>query len=346
MFQCIDRELNELPAGVAGMIDRRTFATLAAGALLGMTFPALAQQAGKVWRIGFLGKGSRPPDGMVPAPLRKGLQALGHVEGKDIVFEGRWAEVRSERLPALAGELVALKVDLIVSFGGEAAAAAKQATSSIPIVVLNGGDVVETGLISSLAHPGGNVTGVNDQSAVLSAKRLELLKELVPAATRVAVLWNANDRAMTLRYREIERAAQALRVRIEPLGVSEPDDFDVALTAMNRTHPDALMMVTDALTILNRQRVIDYAATHRIPAVYEYGNLVQAGGLMSYGGDMGENFKLAAEYVGKIIKGAKPGDLPVEQPNRYFLVINMNTARALGLAIPQSLLLRADEVIQ
>lgn len=328
------------------MVNRRTFATLAGGALLGMSFGAGAQQTDKVRRIGFLAKGPRPRDGLVPAPLRDALQALGYAEGKDIFFEGRWAEVRSERLPALARELVALKVDLIVSLGGEGAAAAKQASSAIPIIVLNAGDVVETGLVSSLARPGGNITGVNDQSAVLSAKRLELLKELVPAAARVAVLWNANDRAMTLRYREIARAAQALHVTIDPLGVSEPDDFDVALSAMDRTRPDALMMVTDALTVLNRQRVIDYTAKHRIPAIYEYGTLVQAGGLMSYGGDMGENFKLAADYVSKVIKGATPSDLPVEQPNRYFLVINLKTAKALGLTIPQSLQLRADEVIQ
>lgn len=328
------------------MTDRRTFVGFASGVLLGSTLPVAAQQSTKVWRIGFLAKGPRPPDGAPPAPLRKALQALGHAEGKDVIFEGRWAEVRSERLPGLAGELVALKVDLIFCLGSEPAAAARQWTSTIPIVVVNAGDVVETGLIASLARPGGNVTGVNDQSALLSAKRLELLKELVPAATRIAVLWNANDRAMTLRYREIERAAQALRVRIEPLGVNEPDDFDMALTAMDRARPDALMMVTDALTVLNRQRVLDYAAKHRIPAMYEYSSLVQAGGLMSYGGDMAENFRLAAEYVSKIIKGAKPGDLPVEQPNRYFLAINLTTAKALGLAIPQSLQLRADEVIQ
>jgi putative ABC transport system substrate-binding protein len=314
--------------------------------MLGAPFTAGAQQADKVRRIGFLAKGFRPADGTVPAPLRNALQALGYVESKDLVFEPRWAEFRNEQLPALAGELLALKVDLIVCLGAEAAEAAKQASSAIPIIVLNAGDVVETGLISGLARPGGNVTGVNDQSAVLSAKRLELLKELVPAATRVAVLWNAKSRAMTLRYREIEKAAQALRVSIEPLGVSEPDDFDAALAAMNRTRPDALMMVTDALTNLNRQRVIDYVARHRIPAVYEYGYLVHAGGLMSYGGDMAENYRRAADYVSKVLKGAKPGELPVEQPNRYFLVINLKTASALGLTIPQSLQLRADELIR
>jgi putative ABC transport system substrate-binding protein len=168
----------------------------------------------------------------------------------------------------------------------------------------------------------------------------------MPAAKRVAVLWNAGDNAMTLRYREIEKAAGVLRMGIEPLGVREPDDFDGALTAMSRTRPDALMMVTDALTSLNRQRVIDYAATHKIPAMYEFASVVQAGGLMSYGTDQGETLKLAADYIAKVLKGAKPGDLPVEQPNRYFLVINLKTAKALGLTVPQSLLLRADEVIQ
>ena len=325
------------------MNRRDTVLTLLA---LGLAPLAGAQQTGKIWRIGFLAGGARPPDGAAPAPLRKALQALGFAEGKDITYEGRWGQARSERLPALAAELVVLKVDLIVTLGGPAAAAAKQASSAIPIVVIYGGDVVEGGLVTSLARPGGNVTGINDPAAALSAKRLEILKEVVPAAKRIAVLWNADDRAMTLRYREIEKAAPVLHVSIEALGVREPDDFDVALAAMSRARPDALMMVNDALTTLNRQRVLDYAATHRIPAMYEFGSVVQAGGLMSYGSDSGENYKLAADYVGKILKGAKAGDLPVEQPNRYFLVINLKTAKALGLTIPQSLLLRADEVIQ
>jgi len=328
------------------MMNRRMFTSLAPVALLGMSRAAWAQQTGKVWRIGYLAGGARPPDGAAPAPLRKALQVLGYTEGKDIVFEGRWGEARNERLPALAAELVALKVDAIVTQGGPSAAAAKQASPSTPVVVVNAGDVVETGLVASLARPGGHVTGINDPAAVLSAKRLEILKELVPAMARVAVLWNAGDQAMTLRYREIEKAAQVLRVRIDPLGVREPDDFNVALEAMTRARPDALMMVTDALTTLNRQRVLDYAATHRIPAMYEFAPVVQAGGLMSYGSDTSESFKLAADYVARILKGAKPSELPVEQPNRYFLVINLKTAKALGLTIPQAVLLRADEVIQ
>ena len=327
-------------------MDRREFARLAAGGLFGLSLTAAAQPTGKVWRIGYLAGGARPSDGAAPAPMRKALQALGYTEGKDIVYEGRWGEARNERLPALAAELVALKVDAIVTQGGPSAAAAKQASSSIPVIVVNAGDVVETGLVASLARPGGNVTGVNDPAAVLSAKRLEILKDLVPATTRVAVLWNAGDQAMTLRYREIEKAAQVLRVAIEPLGVREPDDFNTALAAMSRARPNALMMVTDALTTLNRQRVLDYAAAQRIPAMYEFATVVQAGGLMSYGSDTGESLKLAADYVSRILKGAKPGDLPVEQPNRYYLVINLKTAKSLGLTVPQALLLRADEVIE
>ena len=327
-------------------MDRRTFVGIVGSGLLACARIAGAQQTGKVWRVGFLAGGVRPPDGAAPAPLREELQALGYAEGKDITYEGRWAEGRNERLRELAAELLSRKVDLIVAFGGPAAEAAKQTSSTTPIIVLSAGDVVETGLVASLARPGGNVTGVNDPAAVLSAKRLEILKELVPVAKRVAVLWNAGNYAMTLRYREIEKAAQVLGMSIDPLGVREPDDFDGALAAMTRARPDALMMLTDALTNLNRQRVLDYVSAHQIPAMYEFGYVVHAGGLISYGSDQSDTFKLAADYVAKVLKGAKPGDLPVEQPNRYFLVINLKTAKNLGLSIPQSLLLRADEVIQ
>jgi putative ABC transport system substrate-binding protein len=327
-------------------MDRRTFVCIVGSGLLACAHIAGAEQSGKVWRVGFLAGGARPPDGAPPAALREKLQALGYAEGKDIVYEGRWGGGHNERLRELAAELFSRKVDLIVAFGGAAAEAAKQKSSTIPIVVLIAGDVVETGLVASLARPGGNVTGINDPAAVLSAKRLEILKELVPAAKRVAVLWNAGNYAMTLRYREIEKAAHVLGMSVDPLGVREPDDFDVALAAMTRERPDALMMVTDALTNLNRQRVLDYVSARQIPAMYEFGYVVHAGGLISYGSDQNETFGLAADYVAKVLKGAKPGDLPVEQPNRYFLVINLKTARSLGLNISQSLLARADEVIQ
>jgi len=324
---------------------RRAFLGALAGAVLA-PISAGAQQPTKVWRIGYLHGAARTPDGAPPAALRQALQALGYVEGKDVTYVGRWAEAKRERLPGLAAELVDLKVDLIVTRGGPAAQAARQATTTIPIVISGAGDAVGTGLISSLAHPGGNITGISDQAAELSAKRLELLKDAVPKASRIAVLWNADDLAMTLRYREVERAARILRVTVQPLGVREPEDFDTAFAAMIRNRPDAFFLVTDALTTLNRKRIIDFAAAHRIPAMYEFDFLVRDGGLMSYGWDLDDNLRRAAVYVDKILKGAKPGDLPVEQPTRYYLLINLKTAKALGLTIPQSLLLRADEVIK
>ncbi|MEP7276162.1 MAG: ABC transporter substrate-binding protein [Betaproteobacteria bacterium] len=327
------------------MMERRTFIGVAGSGFLGCVPIVGAQPAGKVWRVGFLASGARPQDGAPPRALRDALQVLGHAEGKDVTYEGRWSEGRNERLDGLTAELLARKVDLIVAFGGPAAEVAKRMTSTVPIVVFSAGDVVDTGLIPSLARPGGNITGVNDPAAVLSAKRLEILKELVPDAKRVAVLWNAGNYAMTLRYREIERAAQALRMSVEPLGVREPDDFDVALAAMASSPPDALMMVTDALTNLNRRRVLDFVGAHKIPAMYEFDFVVRAGGLISYGSDQGQILALAASYVSKVIKGGRPADLAVEQPNRYFLVINLKTAKALGLTVPQALLLRADEVI-
>jgi len=307
------------------MIKRRQLVFATGLVPLSVSLIGLAQPAAKVWRVGFLASGFRPPDGASPRPLRVELRALGYTEDRDITFEGRWAELHSERLAAMAADLLARKVDVIVAFGWAAATAMKQATSSVPVVIVNAGDVVEAGLVSSLAHPGGNVTGVNDPAAVLSAKRLEFLKELVPSAKRVAVLWNASNLVMTLRYKEIRKAADVLHIEIEPLGVREPDDFDEALSAMDRQRPDALMMVTDALTTLNRQRVIDYAAVHRIPAMYEFGSVVHAGGLISYGTDEAANFRLAAQYVAKVLRGAKPGDLPVEQPNEYGLVITQQS---------------------
>ncbi len=327
-------------------MNRRAFISLASLSLLAAPLMAEAQQAGKVWRIGYLHGGARTPDGAPPAALRQALQDLGYAEGKNVTYVGRWAEAKQERLPGLAADLVGLKVDLIVTRGGPAAAAARQATTAIPIVIAGGGDAVGTGLISSLARPGGNITGTTDQAAELSAKRLELLKGAVPKASRIAVLWNADDLSMTLRYREVERAARILHVTVQPLGVREPEDFDAAFSAMIRERPDALFLVTDALTTLNRKRIIDFAAAHRIPAMYEFDFLARDGGLMSYGPDLDDNLRRAAVYVDKILKGAKPGDLPVEQPTRYYLLVNLKTAKTLGLTIPPSLLARADEVIQ
>lgn len=325
--------------GIAGLLG------VAAGGVTAAPSGASAQ-ARRSWRVGFLSGGARPPDEAPPPALRQALRQLGYVEGQNVTYVGRWAEARQERLPALAAELVALAVDVIVTVGGPSTGAARRATSSIPIVMAQVGDADGLGLIESLARPGGNVTGVTDQSVELSAKRLEYLKEAIPKASRIAVLWNADDRGMTLRYREVEKAAQALRVMVQPLGVREPDDFDTAFTAMVQNRPDALFLVTDALTLLNRKRVIEFAAQHRIPAMYEFSVLVRDGGLMSYGANQEDNYRKAATYVDRIFKGAAPSTLPVERPGRYYLTVNLKTAKALGLSLPSSLLLRADEVIE
>jgi putative ABC transport system substrate-binding protein len=283
----------------------------------------------------------------VPPALRQGLAALGYVEGRNVAYEGRWTEGSAwARFPELAAELVQLRVDAIVVVGDAASVAVKHATSTIPIITVGAGDVVKSGLVASLARPGGNLTGMTDLAVELSAKRLEILKEVVPKAARMAVLWNADNPVMTMRYQEIEKAARALRVAVQPLGVREPDDFEVAFSAMTRDRPDALFMTADALTTLNRKRVIEFTAKHRIPAMYERDSVVQDGGLISYGPSGDDSLRRAAYYVDRIFKGARPGDLPMEQPTRYYLFVNLKTAKALGITIPQSILLRADKVIE
>ena len=324
-------------------MDRRLFTNCLALGLLAAQF-AKAQQARKNYQIGYLALGSRPDDGATPAALRQALAELGYSEGKNVTYVGRWAESMRARLPALAVELVALNVDVIVTVTSGAARAAKDATTAIPIVMALSTDPVGQGLIASLARPGGNVTGMSDNAIDLSAKRLELLKEAAPTASRIAVLWNAQDRAMTQRYREIDRAAQALALSIQPLGVREPDDFERVFSEMNRERPDAMIMVTDVLTTLNRKRVLDYAEAHRVPAMYEFASFVHEGGLMSYGPSDDYLFGRAAVYVDKILKGARPSELPAEEPTLYHLVINPRTAKTIGFNIPQSLLLRAELV--
>jgi putative ABC transport system substrate-binding protein len=308
---------------------------------------AFAQSADKLYRVGYLGAGGAPQDGALPASLRAALRDLGYVEGKSISYTGRWADAKMERLPALAAELVALKVDAILTLGAPATLAAKKATATIPIVMTgSGGDAVATGMIASLARPGGNITGMSDDAGTLSAKRMEILKEAVPKARRIAILWNTDDQAMTLRYKAIDTAARLLNVTVQPLGIREPDDFATAFSAMTRERPDALFLVADALTTLNRKRVIEFAELHRIPAMYEFGFYVQSGGLMSYGPSGDDSNRIVARLVDRIFKGAKPGELPAEQPTRYYLTINLKTAKTLGLSLPQSLAVRADEVIQ
>jgi len=298
-----------------------------------------------MYRIGYLFLGAPPPDPQKPPPWPT-LRELGYVEGSNLVVVRQFASGRRALLPGFASELVALKPDVILAQGGQAAEISSRATQDIPIVIMGAGDPVGIGLVKSLARPGGNITGVSEISTQLAPKRLELLKEAVPSASRVAVLWNTADLAMNLRYREIEGASKVMHLEIQPLGVREPEEFQDAFGAMLRDRPDAIFMITDALLNLNRKRVVEFAAESRIPAMYEVRDPVSDGGLMSYGPDIAKLFVRAAYYIDKILKGAKPADLPMEQPTKFELVINLKTAKALGLPIPPTLLARADEVIE
>lgn len=317
-------------------------ALFAAGVSAGAAAPASAQ----IYRIGMLSVGADPTD-QTPfgAGLKRGFARNGFVLGQNLAFERRAAHGRLDRLPQLVGELVANKVAVIVTSGFPAALAAKQ-HSTLPVVVVQAGDPVEDGLVASFARPGGHVTGLSEIAAELSAKRLALLKEALPSAHRVAMLWNVEDLDMSLRYKAAEAEARRLGLDVESLGVRAPNDFGDAFAAMERRPPDAILMVTDVLTVLNRKRVIEFAADHKLPAVFEYNFLVHEGGLMSYGPDNAEMFDRAAELAVRILKGANPAELPLETPSRFVLAINLDTAKKIGLTIPPSLLARADDVIE
>jgi putative tryptophan/tyrosine transport system substrate-binding protein len=327
------------------MIDRRTFLLATAGGLLAAPLAAEAQSAGKVARIGVLEYG-----GSVRGPaheaFRQQLRELGYVEGQNIVLEYRFAEGRADRLPDFAAELVRLKVDVIVAGGTPPPLAAKHATSTIPIVMAAAGDPVGTGLVASLAKPGGNVTGLSLLSPELTGKRLQLTKEVVPGLSRVAVLWNAANPIAALVARETEDAARTLGVQVQSVEVRGPDDFDNALPATVSGGAGALFVVDDPLVLRYRGRIADFAARNRLPATAFYKEFAEAGGLMTLGPSLAELYRRAAIFVDKILKGAKPADLPVDQATKFELVINLRTAKALGLTIPPSLLQRADQVIE
>ena len=307
---------------------------------------AVFAQSSKIYRVGLLSATvAVASDSVFGAPLLRGLGQLGYVDGRNITLERRGAEGHVDRLASQVDELVASKVDVIVAFGYFAAMAAKQ-QQSVPVVMINAGDPIAAGLVDSLARPGGNLTGISDVSNELTPKRMEFLKEIAPGLTRVAVLWNATDLGMTLRYRASEIGAKAMGVDIQALGLRHPDDFEEAFKAMTRERPNAMLVVADPLTGSNSKRVFEYAAAHRLPAIYELDFLVRAGGLMSYGPDLAESFGRVASLVDRILKGTKPADLPIEQPTLFKLAINLKTAKALGLTIPSSILARADEVIE
>ncbi len=305
-----------------------------------------AQPPKKVPRIGYV----VPNTPTVSAPyleaFRQGLRELGYVEGKNIALEVRYAEGKPDRLPNLAAELVCLKVDLIVVVGSAGALAAKQATSTIPTVFVLVDDPVGAGLVASLARPGGNVTGLATFAGELIGKRLELLKEAVPRATRVAVLSEPAHPFHAADVSETRAAARALGVQLQVLELRGPHEFESAFAAMTREGADAVLVLPTILTFLHGRRIVDLAGKNRLPVMYAYRHQVEGGGLMSYGPILADMYRRAAAYVDKILKGAKPADLPVEQPTRFELVINMKTAKALGLKFPQSILIRADQVIQ
>jgi putative tryptophan/tyrosine transport system substrate-binding protein len=303
-----------------------------------------AQNVPKVYLLGLLGCGPPPSNASdIVTNLIRGLAQRGYVLDRNLTFERRGAQFHFDQLPKLVDELLASRVGVIVATCYPAAAAAQQGTQKIPIVSTG---TAAVGLVNSLSRPSGNLTGMSDVAAELSAKRLELLKEAMPQLRHVAMLYNASDLSMTRRYQESRTAAEALGLTVQPLPVSEPEDFDEAFEAMTREPPGGLFMVTDALTFLNRRRVLEFVAQHRLPAIYEFGALVRDGGLMSYGPDMGEMQDRVAGLIDRILKGAKPAELPFEQPTRFRFAINLKTAKALGLTIPPSLLLRADEVIE
>jgi putative tryptophan/tyrosine transport system substrate-binding protein len=334
-----------LPAG-GHFIKRRDLIAFLGGAAAAWPLCALAQSPAKVYRVGLLGSGAPITDNSpFGAPLIRGLAQRGYAFDRNLALERGAAEGHKDRLPQLLIELVASKVDVIVTYGYPAALVAKQGTT-VPVVAFAAGDPVGTRLVDSLARPGGNLTGISDVSVEVSPKWLELLKEFAPSLRRVAMLWNADDLGMTLRYRASEAAAQALGVNVEALGVREPADFHQAFEAMNRDRPDAILMVSDSLTTLNRKLVFEFAAAHRLPAIYEFDSLVRDGGLMSYGPDVNESFDRVAALVDRILKGAKPADLPFEQPTLFRFALNLKTAKSIGFEVPPSLLARADEVIE
>src|SRR5882724_4087495 len=326
---------------------RRTFLGALSGSLLAAPLAAHAQQAGKVWRIAYLGNSSPALESELVAAFRQGLRDLKYVEGRNVAIEYRWAEGRYDRFPALVAEAVQLKPDAIVAAGTPAILALKEGTKTIPIVIAGMGDPMGAGAVPSLAHPGGNITGSASMSPEIDGKRLELLKELVPGVSRVAVLWNPANPNNAARLKGMQAAARALRLTLEPVvGAADSQQLDKGFGAIVAAGAEALIMESDRALLAQRAGIVDFAAKRRLPALYAYREFVEGGGLASYAPSYPAMFRRAASYVDKILKGAKPADLPVEQPAKFELVINLKAAKALRLRIPPSLLGRADEIIQ
>ena len=322
---------------------RREFINLLGGAAAAWPLAAGAQaQKDKVYRVGILSLLKRPSEQV----FRDAMRDLGYAEGKNVVYDVRYAEGNVDQLPSLAAQLVRPNVDVMVTAGGPAAEAARQTTTSVPIVLWGAGDPIGTGLITNVSHPGGNLTGITELSTELTSKRLQLFKEAVTGLHRIAVLWNIGDRAMTLRFQEVETAAPGLQLSVMPLPIRKLDDFELAFDAMTRDRPDGIFVVTDSLTRLKEGSLFEFARGQRLPTMFEFPPSAEDGGMIAYGPSIAEMAPRAAAFVDKILKGAKPGDLPLETPVRWYLVVNLKTARAMGLEIPTPILLRADEVVE
>jgi len=319
---------------------------LLATVLLSTAPSAEGQQAKKVSRIGYVGAGSPATAGHHAQAFVQGLRELGYVEGQNIMIEYRWAEGKLERLPALVADLIRLKVDVIVSSATPAIRSAKEQTTTVPVVMAGVTDPVGSGFVTSLARPGGNITGLTHISQDLSGKRLELLKEVVPRLLRVAVFWNPNQPGQIPAYKEAQVAAQALTLTLISMEARNREDLENLLSGMAKERPQSIFELADPLLFANRELITASAAKNRLPAMYTFREYVDAGGLMSYGTSFPALFHRAAAYVDKILKGTKPAELPVEQPKKFEFVINLKTAKQIGVTIPQSVLYRADKVIK
>src|SRR5437870_3997355 len=326
---------------------KKFFALTLSTMLFALCFPAYAQQAKKAPRIGYLSNSSPSSARETVGAFRQGLRDLGYIEGQNIVFEYRWGEGNIDRFPILVAELVRLKVDAIVTGGTLAALAAKKATTTIPIVMSTVDDPVAFGLVDSLGRPGGNITGLTSGAGPgLYGKRLELLKETFPRVSRVAVLWNPDDPGSVINMRGMEAPARSLSLKLQSVEMREPNDLEQAFSAMKREHAEALVTILGALVGGQRSRIVDLAAKSRLATMSAESRWTEAGGLMSYGASYPDLYRRAATYVDKILKGAKPADLPVEQPTKFEFVINLKTAKQIGLTIPPNVLARADKVIR
>jgi ABC-type uncharacterized transport system substrate-binding protein len=327
-------------------VERRKFIRTLTGALLAAPLAAEAQPAGKVWRIGFLGNSSPGLEANLVGPFREGLRELGYVEGQNLLIEYRWAEGKYERLAALVTELLARNVEVIVTAGTPASHAVKKATTSVPLVMVAVGDPVASGLVPSLTRPAGNITGLTSRGDELDGKRLELLKDLIPTISHVAVLTNSGNASLKKSAEVLRGVAAALHIKVLVLDVRSAEQLDGAFDVMVQKRPEALLVPGDRVFLANRVRIVQFTAQRRLPGIHAYRELVEAGGLISFGPSYAGMHRRAAYYVDRILKGAKPGDLPVEGPTTFELVINLKTAKALGLTIPPSLLQRADQVIE